>query len=120
MSFNWIAFLDFSKGLQGKNDEAACRTVVSRSYYAAFHTSRIFLESHFSYQLPQKDIHKAVMVEMTQKEDLKISKMGRQLERLRRKRNEADYKDNASINSKTAEAAIVEAEGIINDLMAYR
>lgn len=120
MSFDWIAFLDLSKSLRSGNDEATCRTIVSRSYYAAFHRSRIFLESHFSYQLPQNDQHKAVISEMVQKNDLNINKMGRQLGRLRSKRNEADYEDNVSINSRMAESATLEAEEIINNLMAYR
>lgn len=120
MSFDWITFLNFSKSLQNRNDEATCRTIVSRSYYATFYRSRIFLESHFNYRRPLKDEHSAIISEMTQKTDPKIRKIGRDLKKLRGKRTEADYMDTASVNDRVAEAAILEAERIINDLMTYR
>lgn len=110
MTFQWTHFYDFSKeafahraSFAGCPEEAVFRTIVSRSYYAAFNVALLFMiernwnpgrgEKHrwlierFNRYIPPKDLPEDKRQDATNKARLVATK----LESLRTKRNECDY-----------------------------
>lgn len=43
--FDWSRFLELAETLRASGDEAALRTAISRSYYAAYHTATLVVRS---------------------------------------------------------------------------
>src|SRR4051794_40201099 len=71
-------------------DPAACRSAISRSYYAAFHVARQLLEPHFHFPA-DASAHVKVrrLLSYADSEDLQI--VSTELDNLRATRNAADY-----------------------------
>lgn len=96
MSFNWLDYLDLAKRLQTQaaisSEESEKRTAMSRAYYAAAMTSRTFLAK--TWTVPRKETHAFIIGRFTKNKDRSYQKVGKDLKRLKDKREMADY-DNA-------------------------
>jgi uncharacterized protein (UPF0332 family) len=99
MSFDWQKYLVLADSLYqncgaSSNEEACLRAAISRGYYAAFCTARNFARDNDNLHLSNtgRD-HKFVKEYYYRSPDSKRRKIGLLLDRLRDKRNKADYAD---------------------------
>ncbi|MCI0681181.1 MAG: hypothetical protein L0Y71_03680 [Gemmataceae bacterium] len=83
-------FLTLAQELAQADDPAACRTAISRSYYAVFHTAERFLK-RMGFHRPKKDHHTALQRRLQNSGDAEISSVGIQLGQLHHERVQADY-----------------------------
>jgi uncharacterized protein (UPF0332 family) len=74
---------------EGK-DPAACRTAISRSYYAAFHVARHLLEPHFHFPA-DASAHVKVRRLLSYADHEDLRNVSTELDNLRAARNVADY-----------------------------
>ena len=131
--FDWSDYLSLSVELlqgHGKvtHHPLACwRTVVSRSYYAAFHVAEVYGRTNgggkrwkrLQHQWggdPNKEVHEFVRQWFVQSPNDEEKKLGAKLYDLRDKRKEADYKGWVSISEEDAEWAREVAHQIIEEL----
>ena len=126
MSFDWSEYLTLAKRLVGQStgplsQEAIFRAAISRAYYAAFNETR----RHLIHQENALDIpldgraHEIVQDKLMQSSDASRRRVGADLGRLRRARNDADYYDELPVDttiSRKAQEAIVRAERVIQAL----
>jgi uncharacterized protein (UPF0332 family) len=89
--FHWDDFLNLAIELASRaDDEAALRSAISRSYYAAFHTGREFV-LRTGIAVDRSGIaHRQVQEMIAARDD----RAGQDLLRLHRLRKQADYDDN--------------------------
>lgn len=123
MTFNWITFLDFSKGIKQDPEkpgprEAACRSAASRAYYAAYHNARIKAESEGFSSSRSGDNHVNVQnYYLSSSENVIRKKISKELDRLRKLRILADYRDELDRAPESlADQAIGMAIRIIDDI----
>lgn len=99
MSFDWIDYYTLADELSKKrndkssvNEEAACRSAVSRAYYAALHICKDFLVNKYNldpkYELTY--LHQKVPEAL---KDRGYGRIGNNLQRLKKERRKADYED---------------------------
>lgn len=98
IDFNWRNFLELAKELEKENDEAKLRSSISRAYYAAYCSSRNYMEDVCSRPLPfDGPTHQYVIEYFNGKKGVKTtprrSKIAQNLMRMRQKRTDADYDD---------------------------
>jgi len=120
MSFNWVLYISFAKELLSHykiscSQEACFRSAISRSYYGVFCIARNLLESR-GHRIPKKDIHNFVKRQYTESPNMKEKKIGADLDRLRKARNKADYRERAQIDLDKATSAYITAEDILEEL----
>lgn len=119
MSFNWEEFLGLAVQLSGQNisagsiptSEARYRTAISRAYYAAHHAAqKELLRLKPGFKPSRKpSIHQAVIREFKSGPTKNWVNVGDTLDTLRKSRNKADYRGNASITQSHAVTAISDA-----------
>ena len=96
MNFDWIEYLNLAKELRGNhitsNQEAKMRSIISRAYYAVFCKSKEYLSKNKNIPIPEsKESHEIVRKTfemLSKKEEKHIATI---LQRLRQRRNMADY-----------------------------
>jgi uncharacterized protein (UPF0332 family) len=103
MSFEWAEFLELAEGLYGSPDspgpeEAALRSAASRAYYAALHCALRFAQEEGFRCSPSLSIHQELPKYFRgnafgNKEREDRGKIAIELDRLRHRRQEADYED---------------------------
>ena len=99
MTFDWSEYLELAQELAGDgagspNEGAKLRSSVSRAYYAAFCKARNHLRDIDGYQISQHvNVHKHVRDQFKDSSDKSRKKIGTDLDRLRKRRNKADYDD---------------------------
>ena len=98
MSFNWSEYLGLAQQLAGKalisaTQESRLRSAISRAYYAAFTQARNYLRDQDGIAIPTQNTHEYVINQFSNSADEARQKIGRQLRRLRQRRNQADYDD---------------------------
>ena len=84
-------FLDSAQSMIGVN-EVGNRNAVSRMYYCVYHTCLFFARSSLGFKyVTGLSLHKQLIdfLKSQDQKDLKV--IGRQMEKLRNARNEADY-----------------------------
>jgi hypothetical protein len=140
MSFDWKEYQNLSLNLKNLTvpanlEEAKFRTAISRSYYSARNLAQIWLEKHLHStfdsnselrQLRKKLGSHLVIVKIMQaeKNSINVRFLGENLEELKEKREDADYRidnyKNISANiDKEANNAYYLAQDIIDDLVAF-
>lgn len=99
MSFAWDEYLTLAEALFRQratfaDQEACCRTAISRGYYAAFCAARNHARDNESLTLSNtaRD-HQTVFAHYAQNPNAQHKAIGLKLFRLRRERNRADYDD---------------------------
>ena len=125
MTFKWENYLKIADELNihaktHVSAEACFRSAISRSYYAVYCKARNRLLSEgfvFNTDRDSNGKHKQVSDEFKLSGDTIRIKIGVDLKRLRRYRNDADYKDNfPDILEKQSKYALKTASRIIIDL----
>lgn len=130
--YDWKQFLSFSEKLYAdtfwKDDPATkYRIILSRSYYAAFHCAQDFLQE---YHLQNPDIHDSehrcvirnlkMMKRKTSDFQRACKKIGLNLDRLREKRAQADYRADWSFKDADAQNGILQSHKIISGIDALK
>ncbi len=101
MSFDWKLYVQLADELISYQrtpsfQEAYLRTAISRSYYGVFCIARNFLVSN-GIVIPRFDTHRFVRDRYLASVNRVERKIGDNLKRLSRRRNEADYENGAAI-----------------------
>lgn len=95
MSFDWLDYLKFAEHIHKEyNCEAAIRSGVSRSYYSIFSTAKLFCLSEnliTTKESKSSKCHQTVIEVLKDHDELDFVKIGKKLETLRERRNDADY-----------------------------
>lgn len=109
MSFDWKLYIQLADELityqrTTSFQEAYLRTAISRSYYGIFCIARNFLTTK-GISIPKIDTHKFVRGQYLASQDKEERKIGDSLNRLWRRRKDADYKDKATIDINEAKTA---------------
>jgi uncharacterized protein (UPF0332 family) len=92
-------FLNLAQQLSLATTEAAWRSAVSRAYYAAFHVARQLVED-LGFTVPRADrAHSYLWLRLSNCGEAWLQQAGRELNDLRRHRNEADYDLARSVRS---------------------
>jgi len=118
MSFNWIDLLDVAADLLERNDEAYFRSSINRAYYAMFGKTRQILETEEIKIFQPPNVHKKVIDYFKKNNNNSYRQIGYDLDRLRRERVKADYRDDITIKRGTALKVHTWAEKLKTDLAA--
>ena len=125
MKFDWKEYFNLAKELAGTTEEAKLRSAVSRAYYSVFCLARNYLRDiqqdprllrNKTYDI---NVHEYVAKEFihNQSKSQPMIEIGKDLTRLRKMRNKADYEDTIFINlQREAKTALMLAENIISAL----
>lgn len=122
MTFDWSQYLNLAKEFLGQptppaNQEAKMRSAISRAYYAAFISARNYLQETEGHSIPKTaDAHKYVVQQLKQSSDVDRQNIGRNLEKLRRDRNQADYNNSVPELFKISKIAVKRSQRVISQL----
>lgn len=117
MSFDWRLYIKLADeliNLQRDKSlaESYWRSAISRAYYGVFCLSRNFLLSK-RITIPRKNVHRFVIDRYKRSFDQNKKKIGIELDRLKKDRIDADYKDRISINKNYALRSYGRSERIL-------
>jgi len=113
MTFNWEGYVSLAEDLASSTDEARLRSCISRAYYGVFCIARN-AKGYKDYKSKKgESIHWTVIQSYKTSSQIKEQDIGRILDKLRRSRNDADYKEDKPINSGLAQRAIHSAKQIL-------
>ena len=95
MPFDWRDYLILADGLVGMTAESAKRSAISRAYYAAFHKAEeVYSNNHAAYlQTRGTQSHYDVWNWFESHPALSYKKIGTAGKNLKRRREDADYRD---------------------------
>ena len=124
MKFDWSEYFNLAKELAETSKEAELRSAVSRAYYSAFCLARNYLRDiqldprlswHKTYDI---NAHQYVAEEFIyhQSKSQIMIEIGKDLSRLRKMRNKADYEDTMFNLKREARTALMLAQNIISAL----
>ena len=126
MTFDWSEYLNLAQELAGDaasspNEEAKLRSSVSRAYYAAFCKARNHLRDIdgnriLSVDPPKVNVHTYVRNQFKNRSDKSRKKIGNDLNRLRLRRNKADYEDAVPGLSQLTTASLKATHAVISAL----
>jgi hypothetical protein len=85
-------FLDFARELKNRNDEAALRSCVSRSYFALFNSMANFVEEHVGQLTHSAADHEKVVYYFNNCQVADVPELAIDLNSLRVDRNCSDYR----------------------------
>ncbi|NMG83275.1 MAG: HEPN domain-containing protein [Methanosarcinales archaeon] len=110
MSFNWELYIHLADELISYQEnadlrEAHLRSAISRGYYGIFCIARNHLVAKNT-SIPRFDTHKFVREEYQKLPRNVEKKIGKNLRRLSKERNDADYENDADINVSRAKTAL--------------
>lgn len=119
--FNWVDYIVFAQEITGEHklvsEEACYRIAISRSYYGAYCLARNFAVNVDGIKVPKgSGAHKAVQNHFRNDEDSIKKQISRNLYRLRKDRNDADYQDLCDGLDAKALKSIKRAESIKDKL----
>ena len=124
MKFDWSEYFNLAKELAQTSKEAELRSAVSRAYYSAFCLARNYLrdiqQDPKLWRQKTYDInaHQYVAEKFiyNQSKSQTMIEIGKDLSRLRKMRNKADYEDTIFNLKKEAKTALMLAQNIISAL----
>ena len=121
MTFDWAEYLALAQELAGQaggaaGPEARLRSSVSRAYYAAFCNARNFLRDVKHVSIPRENVHSFVISLFQRGADNNEKKVGADLDRLRRARNQADYDDSLPNVQQVMKSTLLQAQQAISTL----
>lgn len=131
MTYDWKNFLTFAERLYKENFwqddvDTKYRIIISRAYYAAFHCAQVLLQdNHWESHQAGGEHEKVIksLKEMKKKNidfQRKCKKLGLNLERLKWKRVQADYRDDISFNESDVKRHLKVSRDIIEMLDKLR
>ncbi|MRX54860.1 HEPN domain-containing protein [Bacillus idriensis] len=114
--FDWNSYLNLANSLSNNSDEESKRSAISRAYYSSFHNARSYLDKKGINYKSQKNVHFAVWntFSMLSGDARKISAKG---DRLKYKRQQADYDNEISSVNNLTKDALLDAK-FINDTIS--
>jgi len=129
MSFDWIEYLELAKNLEASpgslgSEEASYRSATSRAYYAVLHRASELAQAEGYISCGSGDDHQGIARHFRESKNGEIrKKIGSDLDRMRRSRNQADYDQRlsqspramASLTIKTAERLVKNLETMTPD-----
>ena len=118
MSFDWKGYLTVADDLLYHTEEHYCRSAISRAYYAVFCIARN-KKGLKDYSPPDENspgVHKKVILEYKNSTERVEQKVGNNLDKLRRSRNLADYREDEVIDKPLAERMVASAKSILKVL----
>ncbi|MCK4252063.1 DNA-binding protein [candidate division WOR-3 bacterium] len=118
MSFNWIDLLRVAADLLKKSGEEYYRSSINRAYYGVFGKTRQRLKTEEKKIFQPPNVHKQVIDYFKKNNDNLYRQIGYDLDRLRKERVKADYKDDIIIKRDTALKVHTWAEKLKTDLAA--
>ncbi len=121
MKFDWSEYFNLAKELAETSKEAELRSAVSRAYYSAFCLARNYLRDIQQYPRLWRNItydinaHKYVAEKFiyNQSKSQTMIEIGKDLNRLRKMRNKADYEDTMFNLKREARTALMLAQNIL-------
>ncbi|MDI6781099.1 MAG: HEPN domain-containing protein [bacterium] len=113
MSFDWREYIKLSEELILRKEEACLRSAVSRSYYGVFCIARNKLR-YRSYS--GSDVHRKVIETYENSRDIIQKKIGKNLNELRKARNNADYDNSIEIKKDEAERMLVLSKQVLKSM----
>lgn len=124
MKFDWSECFNLAKELAETSKEAELRSAVSRSYYSAFCLARNYLRDIQQYPRLWRNktydinAHQYVAEKFiyNQSKSQTMIEIGKDLSRLRKMRNKADYEDTMFNLKREARTALMLAQNIISAL----
>ena len=124
MKFDWSDYFNLAKELAETSEEAEFRSAVSRAYYSAFCLARNYLRDIQQYpklwrqKTYEINVHKYVAEKFiyNQSKSQIMIEIGKDLSRLRKMRNKADYEDTMFNLKREARTALMLAQNIISAL----
>lgn len=114
--FDWLSYLEVTRRLVDGDQqlgEACRRSAIGRAYYGVFGKVRQALQQQ-GLLFQRESIH--VQVINTLRREPHTSKLGRDLDRLRRERNEADYNAEARFPYARVDQALNLAQRIVEQM----
>lgn len=123
MSFDWHDYIQLAQDLcmnnSGTITEAYDRSIFSRSYYGAYNAASNYLTGQ-GVNIPRIDAHKFVIDTLLASAIPEENKIGADLQRLKRQRILADYKNNFPANRQDARVHCQMAEQVFNMISALQ
>jgi uncharacterized protein (UPF0332 family) len=124
MKFDWSEYFYLAKELAETSKEAELRSAVSRAYYSAFCLARNYLRDIQQYprlwgnKTYDINAHQYVAENFiyNQSKSQIMIEIGKDLSRLRKMRNKADYEDTMFNLKREARTALMLAQNIISAL----
>ena len=121
MKFDWSEYFNLAKELAETSKEAELRSAVSRAYYSAFGLARNYLRDIQQYPRLWRNktydinAHQYVAEKFiyNQSKSQTMIEIGKDLSRLRKMRNKADYEDTIFNLKREARTALMLAQNII-------
>lgn len=120
--FEWTHFFELAQELGQRDNEAAQRCAVSRSYYAVFHTAKLVLERidpEFA-SMHSQDSHKQVWDRLATLNQRQAKNALRKSRSLLHARRDADYRLQAGDWPRRTQAALHDAEQALSSLAELR
>ena len=124
MKFEWSEYFNLAKELAETSKEAELRSAVSRAYYSAFCLARNYLRDIQQYPRLWRNktydinAHQYVAEKFiyNQSKSQTMIEIGKDLSRLRKMRNKADYENTMFNLKREARTALMLAQNIISAL----
>lgn len=91
MSWDWKRYLEFAEALSSSTVEVDQRNAISRAYYAAFHSARLYLKHTHGQDLKGEGCHGKVRVALVKLRDEDNREIASLLSRMSIRRNNVDY-----------------------------
>lgn len=116
--FDWTDFFELAQELGQRDDQAAQRSAVSRSYYAVFHMAELVLE-HLDPEFAStrsQDSHKQIWDRLARLNQRQAKNAVRKSRNLLQARRDADYRSTASDWPRRTQAALHDAEQALASL----
>lgn len=107
--FNWEKIYDLAVALKDREEEEYKRTVISRAYYSAYGRTRQYLESRGLVLTNYQNAHRVIWDNCYRVRLNEVSVIG---DRLKRKRQKADYESEISAIDRLVKDSIAEAQKI--------
>ena len=120
MAFDWSEFLDLAAELADRSEEAALRSAISRSYYAALGKARELLESEGEVFPLDASVHSLVWQAFANSADHRRFYIAVDSRWLRLNRNSADYDSEFTDAALRARQAIRKARTLLAALERVR
>jgi uncharacterized protein (UPF0332 family) len=123
MGFDWGTYLTLAEDLKvsaanGSIQEAKLRSAVSRAYYSAFCTALNTAKRVDRYIEPKgsRGSHLALVEHFTQHVDPVRKGIGADLDRMRKSRTKADYREGVPSLENLATKTLLLSKSVLNDL----
>ena len=115
MSFEWETYIALAQELSDRPEEACLRSAVSRAYYAVFCMAR---NAKGLQHYAAGNLHRKVIEAYRNSTIRKEQEVGWLLDKLRRSKNHADYREDPPVTKAIADRAVQTSKAILSRIGA--